>query len=1041
MSGLPVGSGQSLTPRMPIPSGVPKPSPGSHGAIALAACAAVLLALQIAAASAAGQTADPRPSAAETERLEIHVLDAVTQEPLRGATLEATLTWDDRDEQTRREHAEAKVCPALPREKRTLTTDERGIAVLEARRAELVSVNIECRSEGHAPMRASYGLTREGVPLVLPGKVTFRMEPAAPIGGIVRNEEGQPVAGATVEILIRSAGETGSEGEARVWIREATTTDAEGRWRLADAPARLQRYRVSAVVRHPEYLEWRAYRALDERLAELRAGEAVQQLERDRRVRATVEGRVLDQEGRPIAGARVQEGLDHGEHILQRPTRVLDPVLTDSEGRFRLENVLLSELISYRPGQVPEDLVLTVQAEGYAPQTVSFKLTPEVAPLEFRLEPGHRLHGRVMDHEGRPITGAEIDLYSWRGQYSLLWRAKTDEKGGFEWKSAPPDPVQLCVKKDGYMLVVSFTAVAGEGETLITMRPPMRVRGSVRDAKTGEPIPRFTVTPGILFAGSEMVSWTPGSWPGGADGRYEFEWDCLYAGYAVRITAPGYRPATSPTFMAEDGERTWDVELEKGFSASGVVRLPDGSPAEGAEVVVWSVEDDSAGVGFINAALPGGMSAAFDAQMGITRAVATTDAQGRFVCEALVNPAVMAATHQAGYAEASVKEFASRGEFELVPWGRVEGVLYVGSKPAASHPVELYTQSQFERATVYHRFDTITDAEGRFEFKRVRPGRAWLGPARKRGQLLDRLYTVPVRVQPGETTTVKLGDVGRPVVGRLAMPAGADWRMDWDLVHVSLVRPGPLPPAEVEKGGPEALRAWSEVWPETAEGRRPNTFRVLVDPQSLSFRCEDVPDGTYQLHGLFYEVPGRRSCSSGHAVARVERQVTVPPMPDGRSDEPLDLGTIELEALPRLLEGEPAPVFEVKTLDDRTIRLEELRGRYVLLDFWATWCGPCRQMTPALKLVHERFGPDERFVMLGLSLDREIEPLRKYVEENGLKWPQAWIGDWDSSPLPQRYAVSGIPAVFLIGPDGKVVARDLSGEAVLRTIERALRPR
>ena len=135
--------------------------------------------------------------------------------------------------------------------------------------------------------------------------------------------------------------------------------------------------------------------------------------------------------------------------------------------------------------------------------------------------------------------------------------------------------------------------------------------------------------------------------------------------------------------------------------------------------------------------------------------------------------------------------------------------------------------------------------------------------------------------------------------------------------------------------------------------------------------------------------------------------------------------------------GETAPSFEVKTLEGKTIKLSDYRGKYVLLDFWATWCSICLGETPGLKSTHDAFDKDDRFVMIGLSLDDKVELPREYVAKQGLNWIQCLLGDdWS---LPKQYGVWGIPAVFLVGPDGKVVAGRLHGDGIKAAVAEALR--
>ena len=169
--------------------------------------------------------------------------------------------------------------------------------------------------------------------------------------------------------------------------------------------------------------------------------------------------------------------------------------------------------------------------------------------------------------------------------------------------------------------------------------------------------------------------------------------------------------------------------------------------------------------------------------------------------------------------------------------------------------------------------------------------------------------------------------------------------------------------------------------------------------------------------------------------------MTIPPIPGGRSDEPLDLGTILLKPAKKMVDvkiSEPAPAFRIDTVDGKTISLADHRGKYVLLDFWATWCGPCLIETPHLKAVFEAFGKDGRLVMVGLSLDKTQADPRQYAAKHGLGWIQGFLGEWADGKLPDEYGVRGIPSIWLIGPDGKVIAKDLRGAQIKTAVATAL---
>ncbi len=117
-----------------------------------------------------------------------------------------------------------------------------------------------------------------------------------------------------------------------------------------------------------------------------------------------------------------------------------------------------------------------------------------------------------------------------------------------------------------------------------------------------------------------------------------------------------------------------------------------------------------------------------------------------------------------------------------------------------------------------------------------------------------------------------------------------------------------------------------------------------------------------------------------------------------------------------------------------------MKGKVVLLDFWATWCSPCLAEVPNIKKAVDRFGKDGRFAVVGISLDMSEVAAKAMVERFGMSWPHLVLGPAEENPVAKLYGVSGIPAMFLIDAEGRVVARDLRGEALQTELARRLEP-
>ena len=712
----------------------------------------------------------------------------------------------------------------------------------------------------------------------IPSSFSVRLVRPVTLSGRVVDANGLPVAGAKVGLSHEEDPANLQRPLSHEFGEIEVVSDGDGHWkidRIADDMVR----RIHGGARHPDHVDAQAVFLSRDTKAEnaLRAGTHVFQLGRA----LTVQGLVEDASGQPVPGAKVAIGLVR--NIARREA------VSDIRGRFTIN------------GCPSGKTLISAQAAGFAVTTEEIELTPKNTPVRLVLRPGALLRLRLVDRQGNPVPHAHVWLNTWSQNLVAPPQAevelRSDAEGRVVWEDAPDADLLFNLYAKGCMQVSDYKVHPDGEEHLVTLPPGLTVSGTVRNASTGQPVPKFRIITGWPApnngTGVTHADWSTQEnfWLNFEGGEFRHTYvepvngGKVNLGYVLKFEADDFGSYISRIIAPEEGEVRLDVSLNPAAHRQITVVTPEGRMAAQAELALLGAGGRVTFTGrSIDPSSSGAMIRVFaDSHGQIT--LSTDDTLQRVLI-----------LHDTGFADLNPREAVSENTWVLRPWGRISGRWMNGDQPVAGRELMLQgvggTEDSFQFE--FPAFIVKTDGDGRFGYDRVPPGRQKLVRVTREDHANGSTSwrhgkSTEVEVKPGEVTEIFLGTGGNTASMSVVWPTSLERQPDWEIVG-AIHTPLPEPPADVA-GKPEAVARWQQTPEFRVLTLRSRQFQFTVRGDRVV--ADEVEPGDYLATVLVLK--SLKNGGPPQPILTGRRPVHIPDQP---GHVPLDLGEIVLQPAP-----------------------------------------------------------------------------------------------------------------------------------------------